>query len=820
MLMEAALLAMTAQLAVCPLVTPDEMAEAHRWTAAKFEGVVRPMEPTPGLTVLANNDPVQRNERNHGPMRMSGREYRRGLYCHAVSKVVVRLPGPGRTFQALVGVDSNDNTSGGRGSVVFSVTVGDKQAFRSGVMREGTTPVPVKVDLAGATEFVLEVGDAGDGISCDQADWANAKVELEDGKTVWLGDMALTDGAPKPYGTDLPFSFHYGGKPLADIVASWKVERAAKPLADGGTELRIVCTDPATGLVVRAEGVQYPDFPTVEWTIYLKNTGSTDTPIISDLQALDTAFHPGAAGKHILHHAVGSPCQANDYQPLKTELGPGAEKVITTSGGRSTNSDMPYFNVEWAQRGVIAVIGWPGQWAARFNRDAADGLRVRGGQELTHFVLHAGEEVRGPRIVLQFWTGDRIHAQNVWRRWMVAHNTIKVDGKTPGPIHFACSSHWYGEMINANSDTQKMFVDRYVEEKLGLDYWWMDAGWYINDGSWPNTGTWKVDQQRFPGGLRPISDHSRAKGVKTIVWFEPERVTPKTELYDEHQNWILGGTLLNLGNPDARKWLTDRVDGLITSEGIDWYRQDFNMEPLDYWRRNDTPDRQGMTEIRHVEGYLAYWDELIRRHPGMPIDTCASGGRRNDIETLRRALPLLRSDFIHDPLGNQCHTYGMSFWIPFQGTGGSRTTEYEIRSVLVSSFNSCWDMRRKDLDYNLLRRMVAEWREIGPCFMGDYYPLTGYSLQEDAWIGWQYDKPEEARGVIQVFRRPESPYEALRVKLRALDPAAKYELKELGRKRPAKTVSGAELMEKGLQVAIDEQPGTAFITYKRVGAKQ
>ena len=73
-----------------------------------------------------------------------------------------------------------------------------------------------------------------------------------------------------------------------------------------------------------------------------------------------------------------------------------------------------------------------------------------------------------------------------------------------------------------------------------------------------------------------------------------------------------------------------------------------------------------MTENLHVQGYLAYWDALRRRHPGMLIDSCASGGRRNDIETLRRAVPLLRSDyqaFDGNPvyaLGNQCQTYGLS----------------------------------------------------------------------------------------------------------------------------------------------------------------
>ena len=68
-------------------------------------------------------------------------------------------------------------------------------------------------------------------------------------------------------------------------------------------------------------------------------------------------------------------------------------------------------------------------------------------------------------------------------------------------------------------------------------------------------------------------------------------------------------------------------------------------------------------------GFLDYWDELRRRHPDMLIDTCASGGRRNDLETLRRAVPLLRSDLILEPTAQQNHTYGIASWIPFYGTG-------------------------------------------------------------------------------------------------------------------------------------------------------
>jgi alpha-galactosidase len=92
--------------------------------------------------------------------------------------------------------------------------------------------------------------------------------------------------------------------------------------------------------------------------------------------------------------------------------------------------------------------------------------------------------------------------------------------------------------------------------------------------------------------------------------FEPERVRDGTWLDRNHPEWLLhngasSNRLLDLGNEEARQWLTEHVTRLIREQGIDLYRQDFNMEPLPYWRAKDTPDRQGITEIKHVTGYLA-----------------------------------------------------------------------------------------------------------------------------------------------------------------------------------------------------------------------
>ena len=633
-------------------------------------------------------------------------------------------------------------------------------------------------------------------------------------KPLKLGTSEYTRGVFQP-----PFSFVYGGRVSDALLGSWDLNETVEKLDAKRTRRTQTYTDPQTALVVRCEIVEYHDFPTVEWTLYFKNAGSTDTPILENIQPLDAPFERSDAGEFLLHHFIGSPCTSTDYRPLETVLGPETTKRISAAGGRPTNSDLPYFNLETGDGGVIVAVGWPGQWVARFRRDAQTHLRLAAGQELTHLTLHPGEEIRTPLVVLQFYRGDWIRAQNLWRRWMWAHNLPRPAGRMLAPQMAACSSHQYGEMIGADEASQKMFIEGYLDKGLTLDYWWMDAGWYWNKHGWPHVGTWEVDTNRFPNGLRAVSDYAHARDVRTIVWFEPERVAADTWLSNTHPEWVHGGAaggLLKLGEPEVLEWLTNHVDQLLTEQGVDLYRQDFNIDPLDFWRANDRPDRQGITEIRHVTNYLAYWDELRRRHPNMLIDSCASGGRRNDLETLRRAVPLLRSDFLLEPVSQQNHTYGIAFWMPFYGTGLNQFDTYGFRSCMCPHITACYDMRRQDQDYRTVQRLYQQWRqEIAPNYWGDYYPLTPYSADNNVWAAWQFDRPERGQGMVQAFRRAQCEEETTVVTLRGLDPIARYRLDPLDTDRTW-TALGRELAERGLRVEASRRPDAVILTYEKI----
>ncbi|MHB0960570.1 MAG: alpha-galactosidase [Pirellulaceae bacterium] len=823
-----------------------------------------------------------------------------------------------------------------------------------------------------------------------------------------------------------PFSFTFQGESSTAWLARSTHARSARQLDNQRTQHTRTWTDPTTGLEVQCLGIEYHDYPVVEWTVHFRNRGTADTPILENIQALDTTWQREQEDEFLLHHGIGSPANGSDYGPLETLLEPAVVKRIGAAGGRPTNSDLSYFNLQWGAQGAILAVGWPGQWAAEFARDDDRGVHVRVGQELTHFKLLPGEHVRTPLIALLFWEGDWIRAQNLWRRWMMAHNMPRPGGQLPPPQFVASSSRAYEEMIGANEANQIMHIDRYLEEQLKLDYWWMDAGWYIQQQGWPQVGTWEIDPQRFPRGFRPISDHAHARGVKTLVWFEPERVAPGTWLYETHPDWLLrtelnhplagmhgwsaselggsdpcvthnptdqvrematmrwdpgqlsfhpgpngeyctvrwtaahagtftvhaafsaidqqtttdvhllhngtalfdellqlegrgrraeyqgtlaisagdtvdcivgwgngahicdstglefrltdrhgktydaakdfyvvatatgpwtyghlqpgatpdvstfrafdrlsrpgeeGQRLLNLGDVDARQWLTDHIDRLLTEQGIDLYRQDFNIDPLPFWRANDAPDRQGITENHHVTGYLAYWDELRRRHPDMLIDTCASGGRRNDLETLRRAVPLWRSDYAYEPVGHQCMTYGISLWIPYHGTGtvacsqagyyggGPTPVEpYAFWSNAAPSLGSGIDIRVREIDYDALRQLVSQWRNVNRYYYADYYPLTPYSRANTEWIAWQFHDPATHSGVIQAFRRDQCEATSIQLKLRGLDPAATYEFTQLDTSGSMQH-AGQELRDAGLTVQSAARPAAVIIIYRQI----
>ena len=256
------------------------------------------------------------------------------------------------------------------------------------------------------------------------------------------------------------------------------------------------------------------------------------------------------------------------------------------------------------------AIGWTGQWAASVARDG-NGVHVKAGMELTHLKLHPGEAIRTPRILIQHAVGDRVEAHNVFRRLLLAHYVPRVNGELPA---FAVAAQTFNMVFGAGirpewATEAGQIAAAKINKAIGCDTLWMDAGWF--DGNFPSgVGNWTVKKKEFPRGLGPVGEFCKQIGLEFLVWYEPERVAPGTRIATSDEQSVLtagqpkaNGGLLNLSDDVTAKKMTDMILRQMDEGGIAHYRNDFNIDPLPFWRANDAPDRQGMTEIRYVENF-------------------------------------------------------------------------------------------------------------------------------------------------------------------------------------------------------------------------
>ncbi len=569
----------------------------------------------------------------------------------------------------------------------------------------------------------------------------------------------------------LPFSFVYGGRPSADFIGSWS-RQVAEQSGDATKRIRtLTITDPATHLEIRAVCTIYLDSAGLDWTLTLTNKGTADTPIIEQLRAVDVAIVPGPGAAPIWHGLKGSRCADDDWQPFERALIPGSKHEFGAENGRSS-ADSPFFNIQYAGGGVVTAVGWSGQWRGLMEAPSGGGLHIAVHQQNLHTVLRPGESLRSPRILQLYWLGDDPdRAGNLFRRTMLAHIVPRVDGRTITPpiAHLSTAFYELNDSTEANVLAHLSSVKGLGFEVFWLDAYWTKKGFPEGMGSYGFPITMAEPADRFPRGLKPIGDAAHAAGMKFLVWFEPERVAAGTYLAESHPEWVVGGAkggLFNLGNDEARAHMTAYLKAVIAAYGMDWLRIDYNLDPLPYWKALDTdPNRGGMGEMRYIEGLYRMWDDLRTAFPRLMIDDCASGGRRIDLETMSRALPLWRSDNTCNMTDlkaatvreaatkNQLMSAGLNRYVPFSTCGQMGSDPYLFRSGFNGGISFAEDTRPADYPRAELAKGIAEGKRLRPYWFGDFYPLSPVTLKTTDWSVTQYHRPAEGDGIILAFRR-------------------------------------------------------------------
>lgn len=657
---------------------------------------------------------------------------------------------------------------------------------------------------------------------------------MKDANAVTRADMARIPSIWQ-YTTpeEIPLRFVYGDRTVCGIPQEF-CPRAVIRRPDSCTTQIVVTGQNDDGLEIRCEYLEYRDFPVTEWVVFFTNRSDTDTPVLSDIRLCGKlpASHP------VLYHGNGDTCGRDGY--TWEERAVTEEITLGTTDGTSCNGAFPYLRLRDDAGGYNIAVGWPGSWSATFAPDA-DGVKLEAGQWRCHMVIHPGETMRTPRMNLMAYCGDDDRGRNLWRRWYFAHILPREDGHPIGP-KLCLHTFWIDgkeEFCGATEQNQINSIETYCARGLKPDIWWIDAGWYACDDTWWKIGDWHPNRENFPNGFRPVGEACDRHDIRLLVWFEPERCYEGGLLLREHPEWFMhfneaDGTPsknygLDLGNDEARQWLTDYVCGMIADSHIRVYRQDFNYAPMMAWSQNEAPDRIGAMENRHVQGYLRYWDDIIARNPGIWIDACASGGRRNDLETMRRAVPLHYTDvgYGEHPMKQKQHRQ-MFEWIPYfrahtmshddaDGnylTGGSQPIdEFCYQNAMTPAITSMIEYNDSDEMFDLGRRMHRIWRRVSDLELrGDYYPLTECRLDPHDYYAMQFDDPARGDGFVQVIRNTQAQDDAFTVLMHADADCAYTFTSDDGKE--TFTVCGKEL-QKGMTVHIPRRSGRIWFYEKK-----
>lgn len=649
------------------------------------------------------------------------------------------------------------------------------------------------------------------------------------------------------------FSFKIGG------VDAFLTEHNTEVTENGNTLTTVYSFQ--NGLKVTNIAKRYEKFGAYEWVNYFENTSDTPTYVISDLYDCDVelpleyekekewvAYQPDPKVATKIYAPRGSVWSYDEfncdidyifYNERPNHIFPGVTRKYSSEGGRSSNGKAPFFNIHKNGKGYIFAIGWSGQWNCEMTR-TNESIAVKTKIEDTEFLLLPGERFRTSSVVMLPYEADFDGAQNIWRR--LVKEEFSLIGK-PGRDKQAplCAGVWGG--MKTSSVLER--IEKIKKNGLPFEYVWMDAGWYGGDTDptpdefegdwWMHTGDWRVSRKIHPNGLKDVSEAIHNAGMKFLLWFEPERVVRTTPIVSEHPEYLLDNEnspdydkhnlVLNLGHTEAWNYCFDTLSSLIAELNIDCLRIDFNFSPLEWWRSGDSDTRRGITEIKYINGLYRLWDSLLEKFPNLIIDDCASGGRRIDIETLRRSVPLWRTDVTcpanYDIEAMQCHTRSFNSWMPYSGAGSGRPMdEYRIRSAYATSMTANYSFSERSGycetsdEINFIKKYTEEFLRVRPYFSEDFYPLCEYSEKLDIWAAFQFNRPESGDGLLEVFRRENSPYETAVFKLRGLDTARDYRFTDLD--GGEFTVSGKELCENGLRLTVSAKRKAKLYIYEAV----
>jgi alpha-galactosidase len=374
-------------------------------------------------------------------------------------------------------------------------------------------------------------------------------------------------------------------------------------------------------------------------------------------------------------------------------------------------------------------------------------------------------------------------------------------------------------------DSEKLLSIAREASRLGVEMLVIDDGWFgaRNDDNCA-LGDWVVNEEKIKGGMSNLAAEVNQLGMKLGLWFEPEMISPDSDLYRAHPDWAIqipGRTgalnrnqyVLDLSRKEIRDAIYDSISKVLQSANIEYVKWDMNRSLTDLGSICLETDKQGELYHRYVLGLYELQERLINDFPNLLLENCSSGGGRFDPGMLYYSPQIWCSDDT-DAIERLSIQEGTALIFPLSAMGAhiadcpshsnGRSTPFETRGyvALAGTFGYELDITKiPEEDRQLIPRQVAMYHKYNDLVRtGDYYRIASYQSNHeyDCIQVVSKDKKEALVTYIQVMARPN--YSTRRVRLKGLCENTIYRIEETGVE-----LSGGALMHAGL--AIDNMWG-------------
>lgn len=523
---------------------------------------------------------------------------------------------------------------------------------------------------------------------------------------------------------------------------------------------------------------------------------------------------------------------AREMNMTTQQLLPGKKILDTKLGTRAAMYVYPFFELGFGgpaeeHRGevVLGTVGWTGNFRFTFEVDNVGNLRVISGINpyASHYELEAGETFTTPEFIFTRSDEGKGDAGRNLHRW--ARNYQLYDGNGD---RLTLLNNWENTYFDFNQE--KLGALMKEAQSLGVDLFLLDDGWFGNEfprnDDHAGLGDWQVMKSKLPDGIPFLVEEAGKAGVKFGIWIEPEMVNPKSNLAQEHPDWIIrlpnretyyyrNQLVLDLANPEVQDFVFGVVDNLLAENpGLAFFKWDCN-SPITNIYSPYLKERQEQLYVDYVRGLYKVLGRIRAKYPDVPMMLCSGGGARCDYGALKYFTEFWASDNT-DPVERLFIQWGFSQFFPPKAicahvTGWNKQVSLKFRVDVAMMCKLGFDIGLKEMSADeqaFCKQAVADYRRLKPVIMdGDFYRLV--SPYDTEHMAVMHVAPDQKKALLYAYdihpRFSETTYPVL---LQGLDPAKTYKLEEInlmpgsepGASIHGKTYSGDYLMKAGVRV--------------------